>query len=93
MNYLKKKSNNSNKRKGKNIIKYKEIQMKKNKFLIIIFSFIIASIMGIINYNINLKEVEVSNIVKASNTIIPRPLKYEENKGEFLLNKDTKIYI
>ena len=67
--------------------------MKKNKFLIIIFSLIIASIIGIISYNINLKEVEVSTVVKASNTVIPRPLKYEENKGEFLLNNDTKIYI
>lgn len=67
--------------------------MKKNKFLIIIVSFIITSIIGIIIYNTNLEEVEVSNIVKGSNSVIPRPLKYEENKGEFLLNKDTKIYV
>lgn len=67
--------------------------MKKNKFLIIIFCLFIISIIGIRNNSSKVKGIEVSNVVEGSNTIIPKPLKYEENKGKFLINNNTKIYV
>lgn len=66
--------------------------MKKNKILIIVF-FIAIMIVGIRIKSSSLKEIETSNLVEDNNTIIPKPLKYEKSTGEFLINKDTKMYI
>ena len=66
--------------------------MRKNKILIIVFCIAIM-IIGIRGKSSSLKEIEASSLVEDNNTIIPKPLKYEKSTGEFLINKDTKIYI
>ncbi len=68
--------------------------LKRNmKYLVFTFIAIFTSIALLIS-TINKKDLEVFGDAQSiNNTIIPKPLSYKENQGEFLLNKDTTIFI
>lgn len=68
--------------------------LKRNmKYLVFTFIAIFTSIALLIS-TINKKDLEVFGDVQSiNNTIIPKPLSYKENQEEFLLNKDTTIFI
>ncbi|MBE6054590.1 MAG: beta-N-acetylhexosaminidase [Clostridium sartagoforme] len=69
--------------------------MKYKNGLIVSLIFIIFSVVLISVNNINHdKEFQVYGEANSTNnTIIPRPLNYEENQGKFILNKDTIINV
>lgn len=66
---------------------------RKKKWVIFVIVAIITLITSLISI-INKKSLEVSGEIKTiKNAIIPRPLTYKENEGEFILNKDTAILV
>ena len=65
----------------------------KNKKRLIFTSISIIILIGII---LGMNNKEIKAYVKmddTSNSIIPKPLKYKESNGEFIINKDTNIYV
>ena len=66
---------------------------KNRKWFIVAFIAMVIPIVSLIS-TISKKELEVIGDAKSiNNTIIPRPLTYKENDGEFLINKYTTIFI
>ena len=67
--------------------------MKNKKVLIVFLGAIIIGISVLIPINNN-KEIEVlGKVENVTNSIIPKPLTYKGNKGKFIINKDTTIFV
>ena len=76
--------------------KYKEEKtlINRNKKYFIFSVIAIITLLTSVILTINKKDLEVMGEGKnINNTIIPKPLSYKENQGEFILNKDTNIYV
>lgn len=68
--------------------------MKNKKGLIVTLGLIAIFIVSIIILKNNNKESEVSaKVDNIKNSIIPKPLTYEEDQGKFIINKDTTIFV
>ena len=71
--------------------KYKEEKtlIKRNKKYFIFSVIAMITLLTSVILTINKKDLEVMGEGKnINNTIIPKPLSYKENQGEFILNKD-----
>lgn len=70
------------------------MKSKNKKRLIITLCILVVSIVTLVFSNIKKEDEDLVVIAeKINNTIIPKPLNYNEAEGKFTLNKDTKIYV